>query len=56
MGSARRHLVARDFAAVVHAAFGGTRELHRVERLRGGTQKGVYRLVFGDRTTGLAQI
>ncbi|OXM59008.1 aminoglycoside phosphotransferase, partial [Amycolatopsis vastitatis] len=37
------------------AAF-GERELVSVERLRGGSKKGVYRLVLDDRTTCIAYV
>jgi hypothetical protein len=40
----RRHLSPADFTPVVRAAFGDDRELVRVERLAGGSRKGVYRL------------
>jgi len=38
-------------AAVVGAALGSSRSLAAVERLRGGSKKGVYRLVFNDEST-----
>jgi len=42
-------------SGVVRAAF-GQRELVSVERLRGGSKKGVYRLVLDDRTTGIVYV
>ncbi|ADJ48185.1 phosphotransferase family protein [Amycolatopsis mediterranei] len=44
-----------DLLGVVRAAF-GERELVSVERLRGGSKKGVYRLVLDDRTTSIAYV
>ncbi|WIX98441.1 phosphotransferase [Amycolatopsis mongoliensis] len=44
-----------ELSGVARAAFGG-RELVSVERLRGGSKKGVYRLVLDDRTTGIAYV
>jgi hypothetical protein len=44
-----------ELSGVVRAAF-GERELVSVERLRGGSKKGVYRLVLDDRTTGIAYV
>lgn len=48
------HLGVADLASVAHAAFG--RDLRDVDRLRGGTKKGVYRLVLDDGTTGVAYV
>jgi hypothetical protein len=45
-----------NVAAVVRAAFGADCHLVRVERLRGGTKKGVYRLIFGDESTAVAYL
>jgi Phosphotransferase enzyme family len=45
-----------NVAAVARAAFGAGRRLVAVERLRGGTKKGVYRLVFGDESTAVAYV
>jgi hypothetical protein len=47
----RRHLTVDDLAGVVGAAFAGGRELRGVRRLRGGTSKGVYRLILDDGST-----
>ena len=44
-----------ELAGIVRAAF-GKRELVSVERLRGGSEKGVYRLAPGDRTTCVAYV
>jgi hypothetical protein len=44
-----------DLLGVVRAAF-GERDLVSVERLRGGSKKGVYRLVLDDRTTSIAYV
>jgi Phosphotransferase enzyme family len=49
--------LARDsLAAVVREAFGPGRRPGRVERLRGGTKKGVYRLFFDDESTAVAYV
>ncbi|MBE1496035.1 hypothetical protein H4696_003135 [Amycolatopsis lexingtonensis] len=44
-----------ELSGVVRAAF-GERALVSVERLRGGSKKGVYRLVLDDRTTCVAYV
>ncbi|MEV6872104.1 phosphotransferase [Amycolatopsis sp. NPDC051128] len=44
-----------ELSGVVRAAF-GERGLVSVERLRGGSKKGVYRLVLDDRTTSIAYV
>lgn len=43
-----------DLAAAARAALGPGRRLARVERLAGGTSKGVYRLTMDDATTAIA--
>jgi hypothetical protein len=49
--------VSRDhLAAAAGAAFGGGRRLDRVERLGGGTRKGVYRLTTDDSTSAVAYL
>jgi Phosphotransferase enzyme family len=45
-----------NVAAVARAAFGAGRRLVRVQRLRGGTKKGVYRMIFGDESTAVAYV
>lgn len=40
----RSFVNAENLTGVVHAALGGARPIARVERLRGGTKKGVYRV------------
>jgi hypothetical protein len=40
-----------DLVPAARAAFGTGRRLVGAERLRGGSKKGVYRLVFDDETT-----
>ena len=48
-------VVTRDqLVGAAKAAFGGGRRLDGVERLAGGTQKGVYRLTMDDATTAIA--
>jgi hypothetical protein len=51
----RKHLGLEDLRGVTRAAF-GTRDLVSVERLRGGTKKGVYRLELADGTSGIAYV
>jgi hypothetical protein len=49
--------VTRDqLAGAARAALGSGRRLERVERLRGGTSKGVYRLTMDDATTAIAYL
>lgn len=56
MSGTRGHLAAGDLGGVVRAAFGRGRGLRAVERLAGGTKKGVYRLTLGDGSTGIAYV
>jgi hypothetical protein len=51
----RGQLQRQDLLGVARAAFGGP-ELASVERLRGGTKKGVYRLTLSDGTSGIAYV
>ncbi|MFD8745242.1 hypothetical protein [Streptomyces sp. NPDC059616] len=49
--------VTRDqLAGAARAALGGGRRLEAVERLAGGTTKGVYRLTMDDATTAIAYL
>ncbi|MGH3392777.1 MAG: phosphotransferase family protein [Actinomadura sp.] len=49
--------VARDhLAGAAKVALGGGRRLDGVERLRGGSRKGVYRLTMDDATTAIAYL
>jgi hypothetical protein len=49
--------VTRDqLAGVANAALGGGRRLEAVERVAGGTRKGVYRLTMDDATTAIAYL
>ncbi|MGY0057451.1 phosphotransferase [Streptomyces sp. LZ34] len=49
--------VTRDrLAAVARAALGGGRRLEAVERVAGGSTKGVYRLTMDDATTAIAYL
>ncbi|MFD9702038.1 aminoglycoside phosphotransferase [Lentzea sp. NPDC059081] len=48
------HLGVSELATIAHAAYG--RELRGVDRLRGGSKKGVYRLTLDDGTTGVAYV
>ena len=45
-----------ELAGVVRAAFGPSRRLAGVQRLRGGSKKGVYRLTLGDGSTVVSYI
>lgn len=54
MTSTRRHLTRDDLAPLARAATG--RALKGVTRLRGGTKKGVYRLLLDDDTTVVAYV
>ncbi|MEU4767467.1 phosphotransferase [Actinosynnema sp. NPDC023794] len=51
----REHLGVDDLRGVARAVF-GARELVSVERLRGGTRKGVYRLNLADGTGAVAYV
>ncbi|MGP4016701.1 phosphotransferase [Saccharopolyspora sp. 5N708] len=55
MSEPRGHLERRELLAVARTAFAG-RELISVQRLRGGTKKGVYRLLLDDHTTSIAYV
>lgn len=55
MPETRRNLGNEQLSDVVRAAF-GERELVSVERLSGGSKKGVYRLRLDDRTTSIAYV
>jgi len=46
----------RELADVVRAALGPGRRLASVERLRGGSKKGVYRLTFDDQSTAISYV
>jgi Phosphotransferase enzyme family len=50
-GAGRRFAGPESLASVVRAAFGPGRRLAAVDRLRGGSKKGVYRLTFDDGAT-----
>ena len=56
MGVAPRTVTREDLAGAVQAAMGGGRRLDRVQRLAGGTRKGVYRLTMDDATTAIAYL
>ena len=45
-----------EFAPVVRAAFGRSRRLVAVRRLRGGSKKGVYKLGFDDETAVIGYV
>ena len=52
----RRFAVREQLTGVVRAALGAEQRLVDVLRLRGGTKKGVYRLVLDDGSTAIAYI
>jgi hypothetical protein len=54
--TARRPLTRDDLAPLSRAAIGAHRSLTAVARLRGGTKKGVYRLIFDDDTSAVAYV
>lgn len=56
MADTRTHLQAHDLAGIARAAFGPSRTLAGVDRLHGGSKKGVYRLVLDDGSTGIAYV
>ncbi|MEU6666035.1 phosphotransferase [Streptomyces sp. NPDC046727] len=45
-----------QLAGAARAALGGGRRLEGIERVAGGSKKGVYRLVMGDATTAIAYL
>jgi hypothetical protein len=53
---APRAVTPDQLASAVTAALGARRRLSAVERLPGGTQKGVYRLTMDDATTAIAYL
>lgn len=53
---APRTVTREQLAGAVRAAFGGGRRLEGVERLAGGTRKGVYRLTMDDGGTAIAYL
>ncbi len=56
MTTTRRPLTTADLAPLARAALGRSRALTGVERLRGGTKKGVYRLTLDDDSTAVAYV
>ena len=56
MRVAPRHVTRDQLAGAARAALGGGRRLEAVERLSGGTTKGVYRLTMDDTTTAIAYL
>jgi len=53
---APRTVTRSELAGAARAALGGGRRLDRVERLGGGSRKGVYRLTMDDTTTAIAYL
>ncbi|MFF7866879.1 phosphotransferase [Streptomyces qaidamensis] len=56
MTPTRRPLTTTDLAPLARAALGPGRTLTGVERLRGGTKKGVYRLILDDDSSAVAYV
>ncbi|WP_435808420.1 hypothetical protein [Streptomyces afghaniensis] len=56
MTTTRRRLTRTDLTPLTRAALGPGRTLTAVERLRGGTKKGVYRLGLDDDSTAIAYV
>ncbi|MFF8937027.1 phosphotransferase family protein [Streptomyces paradoxus] len=56
MTTTRCPLTTTDLAPLARAALGPSRTLTGVERLRGGTKKGVYRLILDDDSTAVAYV
>jgi len=53
---APRQVGREDLAGVARAALGGARRLEAVQRIAGGTRKGVYRMTFDDAGTAVAYL
>jgi hypothetical protein len=53
---APRTVTREQLARAARAALGGGRRLEGVERVAGGSKKGVYRLVMNDETTAIAYV
>lgn len=51
MDETRKFVEQDQLASLVRATFGPARHLNAVARLRGGSKKGVYRLIFDDEST-----
>ncbi|MEU0218260.1 aminoglycoside phosphotransferase family protein, partial [Streptomyces sp. NPDC006265] len=56
MTTTRHPLTTAELAPLARAALGRARVLTGVERLRGGTKKGVYRLTLDDDSTAVAYV
>src|SRR5215831_15636597 len=56
MDGTRKFVEQDQLTSLVRATFGPTRHLNAVTRLRGGSKKGVYRLVFGDQSTAILYV
>jgi hypothetical protein len=56
MDGVRRFVEPEQVSSLVRVAFGPTRHLHTVTRLRGGSKKGVYRLRFHDESTAILYV
>jgi len=56
MDETRKFVEQDQLTSLVRATFGPARHLNAVARLRGGTKKGVYRLIFDDESTAILYI
>jgi hypothetical protein len=56
MDVVRKFVEPEQLTSLVRAAFGPTRHLRTVARLRGGSKKGVYRLLFEDESTAILYV
>ncbi|GLV53876.1 aminoglycoside phosphotransferase [Dictyobacter sp. S3.2.2.5] len=56
MDVTRKFVQKEQLTGIVGATFGSARRLDTVERLRGGSKKGVYRLTFDDASTAILYV
>ena len=56
MDGTRKFVEQDQLTSLVRATFGPARHLNAVARLRGGSKKGVYRLIFDDESTAILYI
>jgi len=56
MDETRKFVEQDQLTSLIRATFGPARHLNAVARLRGGTKKGVYRLIFDDESTAILYI
>jgi len=56
MDITRKFVEQDQLTSIVRAAFGPARRLNTVARLRGGSKKGVYRLIFDGESTAILYV